>query len=74
MLVKRLLLVALSLAIGYAVTYFIVVFVLQTTVAEFWVGPEQPVNIPYFILTGLFIALGVGIWLDKFMGTEILPK
>jgi hypothetical protein len=74
MLMKRLLLVILSLIVGYALTYFIVIFLLQTTVAEFWTGPEQPVNIPYFILTGVFIALGVGIWLDKFMGTEILPK
>ncbi len=74
MLVKRILLVVLSLAIGYGVTYFIVTVLLNTTVAEFWVGPELPVNIPYFLLVGLFIALAVSIWLDKFMGTKILPK
>ncbi len=74
MLVKRILLVLISLAIGYAVTYFIVTVLLGTTVAEFWVGPELPVNIPYFILVGFFIAVAVGIWLDKFMGTKILPK
>jgi hypothetical protein len=74
MLVKRILLVVLSLAIGYGVTYFIVTVLLNTTVAEFWVGPEMPLNIPYFLLVGLFIALAVSIWLDKFMGTKILPK
>jgi hypothetical protein len=74
MLVKRVLLVVLSLAIGYGVTYFIVTVLLNTTVAEFWVGPEMPLNIPYFLLVGLFIALAVSIWLDKFMGTKILPK
>ena len=74
MLGKRILLVVISLIIGYAATYLITVLLLDTTVAEFWVGPEQPVAIPYFILVGLFIALGVGIWLDKFMKTEILPE
>lgn len=74
MLIKRLLLAVISLTLGYAITFFIVTVLLQTSVAEYWVGPELPVNIPYFILTGLFIALGLGVWLDKFMGTEILPK
>ncbi len=74
MLGKRILLIVLSLAIGYAVTYFLVTVLLGTTVAEFWVGPEQPVNIPYFLLVGFFIAVAVGIWLDKFMGTEVLAK
>jgi hypothetical protein len=74
MLVKKILLIVLSLGIGYAVTYFLVTVLLGTTVAEFWVGPEQPVNIPYFLLVGFFIAVAVGIWLDKFMGTEILAK
>ncbi|MGD2078389.1 MAG: hypothetical protein PVH18_08400 [Chloroflexota bacterium] len=73
MLVKRILLVVISLVIGYATTYLITLL-LGTTVAEFWTGPEQPVAIPYFILVGFFIAVGVGIWLDKFMKTEILPK
>lgn len=73
MLVKRLLLVVLSLVIGTAATYLIVL-ALGTTVAEFWAGPEEPVNIPYFILTAIFIALAAAIWLDKFMKTDILPK
>ncbi len=73
MLVKRILLVVISLAVGYAITYLLTLL-LGTTVAEFWAGPEQPVPIPYFILVGLFIAIAVGIWLDKFMKTEILPE
>ncbi|MFZ0544405.1 MAG: hypothetical protein WAM60_03140 [Candidatus Promineifilaceae bacterium] len=74
MLIKRLLLAVISFALGYGITYLIVTFVLQTSVAEFWEGPESPVHIPYFILTGIFIGLAIGVWLDKFMGTEILPK
>jgi len=73
MLVRRILLVVISLVIGYAATFLITVL-LGTTVAEFWTGPEHPVAIPYFILVGFFIAVAAGIWLDKFMGTEILPK
>lgn len=73
-LVRRILLLLISLAIGYGLTFIIVVVLLNTSVPEFWLGPEQPVKIPYFILVGLFIALGVGIWLDKFMKTEILPE
>jgi uncharacterized membrane protein len=73
MLVKRFLLVVISLAVGYVLTYLLTLL-LPTSVAEFWVGPEQPVPIPYFLLVGFFIAIAVGIWLDKFMKTEILPK
>ena len=70
---KRIALVFISLIIGYAITYLIVVL-LQTSVEEFWMGPEEPVSIPYFLLVGFFIALAAAIWLDKLMGTEILPK
>ena len=38
MLGKRLLLIVISLIIGYAATYLITVL-LDTTVAEFWTGP-----------------------------------
>lgn len=74
MLIKRLLLAAISFGLGYGITFFIVTVLLETSVAEFWLGPELPVNIPYFILTGFFIGLAIAVWLDKFMGTEILPK
>lgn len=74
MLIKRLLLAAISFGLGFGITFFIVIFLLETSVAEYWVGPELPVNIPYFLLTGIFIGLAIAVWLDKFMGTEILPK
>jgi drug/metabolite transporter (DMT)-like permease len=73
MLVKRVALLIISLIIGYAITYLIVVL-LGTSVEEFWMGPEEPVSIPYFLLVGFFIALAASIWLDKLMRTEILPK
>jgi hypothetical protein len=73
MLLKRILLTIIAMAIGVAATYLIVL-ALGTTVSEFWAGPEEPVNIPYFILTSIFIALAAAIWLDKFMKTDILPK
>ncbi len=73
MLVKRILLVVISLFIGYVATYLITLL-LGTSVEEFWMGTESPIPFPYFILVGFFIAIAAGIWLDKFMGTEILPK
>ena len=73
MLLKRILLIVISLVIGYVATYLITLL-LGTSVQEFWLGSEEPVAFPYFLLVGFFIAVAVGIWLDKFMGTEILPK
>jgi hypothetical protein len=73
MLARRILLLVISLVVGYAAT-FVITLLLGTTVEEFWRGPEQPLQIPYFLLVGFFIALAVAIWLDKFMGTRILPK
>lgn len=73
MLVKRVALVVVSLVIGYATT-FLITLLLGTSVAEFWMGSEQPVPLPYFLLVGFFIALAVAIWLDKFLGTKILPE
>ncbi len=74
MLAKRILLLVLSLAIGYAATYLLVILLLDTTVAEFWRGPEQPFEIPYFLFVGFFLALAAAIWFDKFLRTEILPE
>ena len=67
---KRAALVAISLVIGFIVTYVEVYQIPQplglgTTFEDY--GPI------YTILTILSIACGVGIWLDKFMATEILP-
>ena len=73
MILRRILLIVISLFIGYVLTYLITLL-LGTSVEEFWMGSEEPLPFPYFLLTGFFIAIAAGIWLDKFMGTEILPK
>jgi protein-S-isoprenylcysteine O-methyltransferase Ste14 len=71
MLLKRLLLAAISLVAGVLITLFIVYVLLQTTYQEFW---TDLTGIPYFILTIFFIAAGIAIWLDRYMGTNILPE
>ena len=65
MLVKRLLLAVISIAFGVVVTFGIV----------YWVGttPDEYGG-AYFTLTALALAIALGVWLDKFMATEILPK
>ncbi len=73
MLVKRMLLIVISLVVGYAATYLITIAV-GTSVEEFWMGSEDPLPFPYFLLVGFFIALALAVWLDKFMRTEILRK
>lgn len=68
MLVKRLLLVVLSLAIGFGLAYAAIrlPFIADTNLEEF--------GFSYTFFTTLSLAIAVGIWLDKFMGTELLPK
>jgi hypothetical protein len=65
MLVKRLLLAVISIAFGVVVTLGIVYWI-GTTPDEYGGG--------YFTFTALSLAIALGIWLDKFMATEILPK
>jgi hypothetical protein len=65
MLVKRILLVIISLAFGVLVTFGIVLAIGTT---------PQIYGLIYFSFTALALAIALGIWLDKFMGTEILPK
>ena len=66
MLVRRILLFVLSLIIGALITTGIVLFVLNTSLEEY--------GSLYFFLTAFFFAAAVGIWLDKFMDTELLPE
>ncbi|KAA3664576.1 MAG: hypothetical protein DWQ04_05000 [Chloroflexi bacterium] len=68
MLVKRLLLIVISLVAGFVLTYAIVVapFIADTNLEEF--------GFSYTFFTTLSLGIAVGIWLDKFMGTDILPK
>ena len=65
MLIKRLILAVISIGFGLIVTTGITLFI-ETTPAEF--------GLIYFSFTALSLAIALGIWLDKFMGTEILPK
>ncbi len=65
MLVKRLILAIISIAFGVVVTTGITVLI-GTTPAEY--------GMIYFILTSLALAVALGVWLDKFMGTRLLPK
>jgi hypothetical protein len=65
MLFKRILLVIISLAFGVIATFGIVVAIGTT---------PQVYGAIYFIFTALALAVFLAIWLDKFMGTEILPE
>ena len=65
MLVKRLALAAISLVTGFVFTYLIVIGI-GTNLEEY--------GGTYTFFTALSLGCVVGIWLDKFMGTEILPK
>lgn len=65
MLVKRLILAAISFGAAFGITVLITMLI-GTTPAEY--------GAIYMIFTTLSIGLAIGIWLDKFMGTEILPK
>lgn len=65
MLAKRLLLTIISLAFGIIAT-ILITSLIGTTPAEF--------GSVYFTFTALALALALGIWLDKFMETDILPK
>jgi predicted RND superfamily exporter protein len=65
MLAKRILLVIISLAFGVLATFGIVLLIGTT---------PQVYGAIYFSFTALALAIALGIWLDKFMGTEILPE
>jgi hypothetical protein len=65
MLVKRLILAAISLGVGFGLTVLITMLI-GTTPAEY--------GAIYMIFTSLALAVAIGIWLDRFMGTNILPR
>ncbi|MEZ4511436.1 MAG: hypothetical protein R3C62_06150 [Chloroflexota bacterium] len=65
MLIKRLALMAISFAVGFVLT-LVITFAIGTTLEEY--------GGIYTFFTALSLACAVGIWLDKFMGTELLPK
>ena len=65
MLVKRIVLALVSLVVGYAATWLIT-FGIGTNLEEY--------GGIYSFLTALSIACALGVWLDKFMDTKILPE
>ena len=68
MLVKRLLVIFISLAIGFGLTVAVVYapFIADTTLEEF--------GFYYTFFTSLAFGGAAAIWLDKFLGTNMLPK
>lgn len=66
MLVKRILVIVISLVVGSIITVGLVRFVLETSVAEYGTF--------YFSMTAFFLACAIGIWLDKFLDTNFLPE
>ncbi len=65
MLLKRLILAAISFGVGFGLTILITMLI-GTTPAEY--------GAVYMFFTSLTLGLALAIWLDKFMGTNILPK
>ena len=66
MLIKRLALAIISLAVGFLITWLVVIYIAETTLEQYGVW--------YTGFTALAIACALGVWLDRFMGTKILPK
>ncbi len=65
MFVKRLVLIVISLAVGFAVTLALITLV-GTNLEEY--------GGMYTFFTALALACALAVWLDKFMGTDLLPK
>jgi hypothetical protein len=65
MLVKRLGVMLISFILGFILTWGIILAI-GTTIGEY--GPI------YTFFTSLTIGCAIGIWIDKFVGTEMLPK
>lgn len=65
MLIKRLILALISIVFGVAATFLIMMLV-GTNYATYGFG--------YTFFTSLALACFLGIWLDKFMGTNLLPE
>lgn len=65
MAVKRILVGVISLIVGLLLT-FLSTQLLGTTPAEY--------GSIYFLMTTIAFGCAIGIWLDRFMGTGILPE
>lgn len=74
MLIKRLALTVICIVFGLAVTHASM-WLMGTNAVEYglYFGTEGD-GLAYYPLTVIFAALGAMPYLDKFMGTEILPS
>ncbi|MFK7801270.1 MAG: hypothetical protein AB8G95_06545 [Anaerolineae bacterium] len=72
-IVKIIILIAISIAFGFLVTH-VGMFLMNTNAEEYglYFGTEGD-GLAYYPLTIIFAGLGLSIWLDKWLGTEILP-
>ena len=65
MLLKRLGIGVVSLLVGFGLTV-VIVQLIGTTLEEY--------GVYYTFFTALSLGCAIAIWLDKFLGTEMLPK
>lgn len=65
MLVKRLGVGVVSLLVGFVLTA-IIVELIGTTLEEY--------GVYYTFFTAFSLGCAIAIWLDKFLGTQMLPK
>jgi len=72
-IVKILILIAISIVFGFIVTHA-GMWLMNTNPEEYglYFGTEGD-GLAYYPLTIIFAGLGLAIWLDKWLGTEILP-
>lgn len=65
MLLKRLGIGIVSLLVGFGLTV-VIVQLIGTTLEEY--------GVYYTFFTALSLGCAIAIWLDKFLGTKMLPK
>ena len=73
LLMRRLALVAISVVFGFVVTHLGMYF-MNTNPVEYglYFGTHGD-GLAYYPLTIIFAALGLAIWLDKWLDCQILP-
>lgn len=72
-LMRIILIIIISTIFGFIVTH-VGMWLMETNANEYgtYFGTEGD-GIAYYPLTIIFAGLGLAIWLDKWLGTEILP-
>jgi len=66
MLVKRLIVLVVSLALGFGLTYAVTLLFDGMTLEKY--------GVYYTLFTTISFGIAVAIWLDKFLETDILKK